>query len=240
MLTRRLVLAAAPLAATPALAAAPIYVPDAGPGLSPRAQGMVRTLKTAIKAKQAELDGLPPALPGGRLVRMAALEQAAREALYGLDFDSLDMDERRSALNAAWSLVEAIDRRNQAGLKALLREDLAAGGWFGRTAWGEEAARSAWLIAVHAVNDRRLMREAADRMAPLVADGEVMPAWYAALVDRLAVLEGRPQRFGTQPVCRAGAWVVGEVEDPAGLGARRAELGLQAMDTRDFRPPPGC
>lgn len=240
MLTRRLIVAAALLAASPATAAAPIYVPDAGPGLSPRGQGMVRTLKAAIKAKQAELDGLPPASPGERLVRMAELEQAARETLYGLDLDSLTLEERRAVLNAAWSLVEAIDRRNQAGLKALLREALPAGGWFGRTVWGEEAARSAWLIAVHAVNDRRLMREAAGRMAPLVADGEVMPAWYAALVDRLAVLQGRPQRFGTQPVCRAGAWVVGEVEDPAGLDARRAELGLQAMEARDFRPPPGC
>lgn len=240
MLSRRLLLAAFALTAAPALAAAPIYVPDAGPALSPRAQGRVRTLKAAIRAKQAQLDGLPPPSPGERLARMAALEQTARETLYGLDFDSLDMDERRAALNAAWSLVEAIDRRNQAGLKALLREALPDGGWFGRTAWGEDAARSAWLIAVHAVNDRRLMREAAERMAPLVADGEVMPAWYAALVDRLAVLEGRPQRFGTQPVCKAGTWVVGEVEDPAGLDARRAELGLQAMEARDFRPPPGC
>lgn len=240
MLTRRLLFAAALLTATPALAAGPVYVPDTGPALSPRAQGMVRTLKAAIKARQAELDSLPPPSPGDRLERMAALEQTARETLYGLDFDSLDMDERRVALNAAWSLVEAIDRKNQAGLKTLLRDELPNGGWFGRTVWGEEPARSAWLIAVHAVNDRKLMREAAERMAPLVADAEVMPAWYATLVDRLAVLEGRPQRFGTQPVCRAGAWVVGEVEDPAGLDARRAELGLQGMEVRDFRPPPGC
>lgn len=241
MLTRRLMFATVLLAASPALAAAPVYVPDAGPGLSPRAEGMVRSLKAVIKARRAALEALPPASPGDRLVRMAALEQAARETLYGLDFESLDMAERRVALNAAWSLVEAIDRRNQAGLKALIREELPAeGGWFGRTAWGEEAARSAWLITVHAVNDRKLMREAAGRMAPLVADAEVIPAWYASVVDRLAVLEGRPQRFGTQPVCRAGAWVVGAVEDPAGLDARRTELGLQGMETRDFRPPPGC
>lgn len=237
MLSRRLLLAALVLTATPALAAAPVYVPDAGPGLSPRGQGMVRTLKAAIRAEQARQAALMPATPAEQLTRMAGLEQVARETLYGLDFDSLDMDERRTALNAAWSLVEAIDRKNQAGLKALLP---AGNGWFGRTAWGEDAARAAWLISVHAVNDRRLMREAAARMAPLVADAEVLPAWYASVVDRLAVLEGRPQRFGTQPVCKAGTWTVGVVEDPAGLDARRAELGLQAMETRDFRPPPGC
>ena len=237
-LTRRLVLAALTLTATPALAAAPVYAPDAGPGLSPRAQGMVRTLKAAIRAKQAGQSALPsPASDAERLTRMADLEQTAREALYGLDLDSLDLAERRATLDACWSLVEAIDRRNQAGLKAMLP---ANGGWFGRTVFGEDAARAAWLIAVHAVGDRRLMREAAARMGPLVADAEVMPAWYASVVDRLAVLEGRPQRFGTQPVCRAGAWSIGEVEDPAGLDARRTELGLQAVDVRDFRPPPGC
>lgn len=237
MLTRRLLLSAVALTATPAIAAAPIYVPDGDPGLSPRGQGMVRTLKAAIRAEQARQAALPSASPAERLVRMAELEQAARQALYGLDFDSLDMAERRAALNAAWALVEAIDRKNQAGLKALLPD---GDGWFGRTAWGEEAARSAWLITVHAVNDRRLMREAARRMEPLVATLEVLPPWYASVVDRLAVLEGRPQRFGTQPVCRTGGWTVGEVEDPAGLDARRTELGLQAMEVRDFRPPPGC
>jgi hypothetical protein len=38
----------------------------------------------------------------------------------------------------------------------------------------------------------------------------------------------------------ANTGVSGEVEDPAGLDARRAELGLQAMEVKDFRPPPGC
>ena len=237
-LSRRLLLVALALAASPARAAAPMYVPDGDPGLSPRGQGLVRSLKAAIKAEQAAQAALPPpASDAERLTRLAALEQAARETLYGLDFESLDMAERRAALNAAWSLVEGIDRRNQAALKAMLPAD---GGWFGRTVFGEDAARAAWLITVHAVNDRRLMAEAARRMAPLVADAEVLPAWYASVVDRLAVLENRPQRFGTQPVCRAGAWVIGEVEDPAGLDARRAELGLQAMEVRDFRPPPGC
>jgi hypothetical protein len=242
MPTRRLLLAARALTATPALAAGPMYVPDTDPPLTLRGQGLVRGLRAVIRSKQAELDALPPSpQDGGRLARMAELEQAAREALYGLDTDGMTFEERRATLNAAWSLVEAIDRRNQAALKAMLKgPDLAAGGWFGRTAYGEEGARAAWLITVHAVNDRRLMREAAARMEPLVATAEVMPAWYASVVDRLAVLEGRPQRFGTQPVCRAGAWTIGEVEDAAGLDVRRAELGLQGMETRDFRPPPGC
>jgi hypothetical protein len=237
MCTRRLLLAALALAATPALAAAPVYAPDAGPGLTPRGEKLVRGLKATIRRKQAQLDALPPpASDGIRLTRLAELEQAAREALYALDLDGMTLDERRAVLDAAWSLVEAIDRRNQMVLKTLIPAD----GWFGRSEYGEDAARAAWLITVHAVKDRKLMRDAAARMAPMVADGEVLPAWYASVVDRLAVLEGRPQRFGTQPVCIAGSWTVGDVEHPASLDARRAELGLQAMEVKDFRPPPGC
>jgi hypothetical protein len=237
MLTRRLLLTACVLTASPALAAAPVYAPDAGPGLSPRGEKLVRRLKATIRAKQAQIEALPPpASHGVWLTRLADLEQSAREALYDLDLDGMALDERRAVLGAAWSLVEAIDRRNQMVLKTLIPAD----GWFGRSEYGEDAARAAWLITVHAVNDRKLMREAAARMAPMVADGEVLPAWYASVVDRLAVLEGRPQRFGTQPICIAGSWTVGEVEHPASLDARRAELGLQAMEVRDFRPPPGC
>ena len=235
MLTRRLLLAAL---AAPAIAAAPLAVPDAGPGLSLRGQKQIARLRTAIRVTQTTDALLPsPRSDSERLMRLADREQVAREALYGLDLDGMAPDERRATLDAAWSLVEAIDRANQKALKSMLP---ANGGWFGRTAYGEDAARAAWLITVHAVNDRRLMREAAARMAPLATTGEIEPAWYASVVDRLAVLEGRPQRFGTQPVCRSGAWMVGEVEDPAGLEARRAALGLQAMDSRDFRPPPGC
>ncbi|MDQ0464348.1 hypothetical protein QO010_002129 [Caulobacter ginsengisoli] len=235
MLTRRLLLAAL---AAPAIAAAPLVAPDGGPGLSLRGQKQVARLRAAIRAKQARQAVLPtPRSDAELLVRLADLEQTAREALYGLDLDGMAADERQATLDAAWALVEAVDRRNQLALKAILPAD---GGWFGRTAYGEDAARAAWLITVHAVNDRRLMREAASRMAPLVATGEIEPAWYASVVDRLAVLEGRPQRFGTQPVCRAGVWTVGEVEDPAGLEARRASLGLRSMARGDFRPPPGC
>lgn len=238
MLTRRLLFAALALTAAPAVAGMPVYGPDTGPGLSPRGEKLVRGLKAVIRAIQARQAAQPPpASDAERLARLAELEQAAREALYGLELDGMMREEQQATLQAAWSLVEAIDRRNQVALKAMLPAD---GGWFGRTAYGEDAARAAWLIAVHAVNDRRLMREAALRMAPLVATAEVQPAWYAGVVDRLAVLEGRPQTYGTQPVCRAGVWVIGEVEDPANLDARRAALGLQAMDPRDFRPPPGC
>lgn len=226
------------LIAAPAVAAGPpVSAPDAPP-ITPRIEAAVRPVRDAVRAEQAAIGALPPAATDAeRLVRLARLDQAARAALYGLDLSALQPGERAIALSAAWSRVEAVDRANQRALKAMLpRGD----GWFGRSVVGEEGAGAAFLVVIHAVRDRGLMREALRRMTPLAGTGEIEPAWYAALHDRLAVLEGRPQRYGTQPVCRRGEWVAGEVEDPEGLEARRAVLGLADLDMRDFRPPPGC
>jgi hypothetical protein len=221
----------------PAVAAGPVSVPDA-PAVSARARDAVRPVREAIAAEEAALKALPPpASDAERLVRLGRLDQAARAALYDLDLSRLDGAGRGAALGLAWGWVEAVDRRNQAALRALLPRD---GGWFTRSSVGDEAAEAAWLVVIHAVRDRRLMREALRRMSPLVGTGEIEAGWYAGLYDRLAVLEGRPQRYGTQPVCRRGQWTAGEVEDPDGLEARRAALGLEAPDTRDWRPPPGC
>lgn len=225
-------------AAAPVRAAGPpVSVPDA-PALSPRIEAAVRPVRDAIRAEQAAIGALPPAASDAeRLIRLARLDQAARAALYGLDLSSLQPGERALALAAAWSRVEAVDARNQRVLRTMLPRD---GGWFTRSAVGDEGAQAAFLVVIHAVRDRGLMREALRRMEPLLGSGEIEDGWYAGLWDRLAVLERRPQRYGTQPVCRQGRWLAGEVEDPAGLEARRAALGLADLDVRDFRPPPGC
>jgi hypothetical protein len=47
------------------------------------------------------------------------------------------------------------------------------------------------------------------------------------MYDRLAVSEGRPQRYGTQMVCRDGRWTVDTLEDPANVDARRQEMGFR-------------
>lgn len=226
------------LIATEAVAAGPpVSVPD-GPAMSPRVEVAVRPVRDAIRAEQAAIAALPPATSDEeRLVRLARLDQAARAALYGLDLSALASAERSAALSAAWSRVERVDRDNQRALKAMLP---GGRGWFGRSTVGEAGAEAAFLVVIHAVLDRGLMREALRRMEPLIGSGEIEDGWYAGLWDRLAVLEGRPQRYGTQPVCRRGQWGAGDIEDPEGLDARRAALGLVDLDIRDFRPPPGC
>mgnify|MGYP003666190415 FL=1 len=66
-------------------------------------------------------------------------------------------------------------------------------------------------------------------LEPLVATGEVSGESYGLMYDRLALNEGRPQRDGTQMICRDGLWVIdyARLEDPAHADERRAAMGFE-------------
>ncbi len=55
-----------------------------------------------------------------------------------------------------------------------------------------------------------------------------MPAAQEAyLFDRIAMYEGRPQRYGTQPLlCPDGKYRRWQTENPEALNQRRASMGL--------------
>ncbi|GAA0616087.1 hypothetical protein GCM10009422_09050 [Brevundimonas kwangchunensis] len=115
------------------------------------------------------------------------------------------------------------DKDNTEWLKA----DVAANGWFTRSATGERASSSAWLMAQHADNDRDFQRHVLALMEPLVEQGEVSPNNYGYLFDRIAVAENRPQRYGTQGECKSpGRWEPNALEDPERVDALRAEAEI--------------
>lgn len=62
----------------------------------------------------------------------------------------------------------------------------------------------------------------------MAKNGEAEGPAYAFLYDRLALSEGRPQRFGSQMVCRGGRYAPQEpVEHPGDLDRRRLALGMK-------------
>jgi uncharacterized protein DUF6624 len=132
--------------------------------------------------------------------------------------------------------MEAVHRANAARLRAIV----AASGWPTRSSVGEEAASAAWRILQHAIGEPAFVRA----MVPLVRDaaarGEASAAELAMLEDRIAVNEGRLQRYGTQydwdPTFTAMVPMIG-VEEPDGVEERRRSVGLPPMVWR--RPPPG-
>jgi len=62
---------------------------------------------------------------------------------------------------------------------------------------GQEANAAAWLVIQHAIGQPAFMKKCA-RLLEDVAREEEPPLHLAYLTDRIAVFEGRPQRYGTQ------------------------------------------
>lgn len=131
--------------------------------------------------------------------------------------------------------MEQVHVRNADRLAALI----AAHGWPGRSVAGEDGASAAWRIVQHAIGQPARMRAWLPLLAEAAARGEADPADVAMLDDRIRVLEGRPQRYGTQYDWNtAGTAMVpsGDVEDPSTIDERRAAVGLGPMEWT--RPPP--
>ena len=107
-----------------------------------------------------------------------------------LELRCLDQAARRAVGNN----LAAIDRRTAARMREIVR----SGGWPGRTRVGRDGAHAAWLLVQHADHDLALQRECLALLERAVAEDEATASEHAYLADRVAVGEGRPQRYGTQ------------------------------------------
>jgi hypothetical protein len=160
------------------------------------------------------------------LTGMGATDQMARNRWVDLYKDA-DAP-TRMALTQVWSRhIAPIDAAHEARIRQLLA---ARSEWFRISEVGRDAAKAAFLIVQHA-GDLGLQKAALAKMEPLLASDDINKSDYALLWDRVAIREGRPQRYGTQgTACDNGKFVVPrDVEDPAGLDARRAAVGLPPM-----------
>jgi len=125
--------------------------------------------------------------------------------------------------------MEDVHRRNARDLLAIVREH----GWPGRTLVGEEAMHAAWLVLQHAIGEPGVQRGCLPILRAAVERGEATPAQVAYLEDRIAFFERRPQRYGTQfDWDERGMLSPWPIEDPEGVDARRAAVGLPPLADR--------
>jgi len=153
------------------------------------------------------------------------IDQTGRLALSVLEELQLSDADFAEANKMAWEVLSANDAANTEFLKSIL----PAEGWFAISQYGESAGQNAFLITQHSP-DNDFRASVLARMEPLLASGEVKREYYALMFDRVAIQEGRPQRYGTQGECRDGVILISPVEDDKGLEARRAEMGLAPME----------
>jgi hypothetical protein len=116
------------------------------------------------------------------LLALFAEDQAARHAVMA---ESTPENSAR---------VEAADLRSTARMKEIIER----GGWPGTSLVGRDGANAAWCLVQHADRDLAFQKQCLPLVERAAHDGEAEPAHHAYLYDRIAVAEGRPQRYGTQ------------------------------------------
>ena len=111
-----------------------------------------------------------------------------------------------------------------------LREIVDEHGWPGRSLVGEEGAEHAWLVAQHATMQLDFQRRVLERLTAAVAWGEATPRQLAYLTDRVRMLEGKEQIYGTQYIrSEDGHRMPYPIEDAAHVDERRADVGLAPL-----------
>jgi hypothetical protein len=195
----------------------------------------IRASIDQVRARQAVLP--PPRDDAERLIRLGELDQAPRRVIMAYDFSLIPADRRQTAIDEASALIEAVDHEDQAALLKLVPPE----GWFMRSKYGDQAASAAFHIVQHA--DLPLQQRFLPVIEPLVATGEIDGQSYAMMFDRVAISQGRPQRYGTQFRCDGGKWRPYPIEDPARLDRRRqgeAIPGTFAQELAHFEQLPTC
>ncbi|NEX93657.1 DUF6624 domain-containing protein [Caulobacter sp. 17J65-9] len=160
------------------------------------------------------------------LAAMVAMDMFARDSF--LEVRKHATPAERERLDEIWKAeFKPVDTRNTARLKELLQ----GRGWFRYSEIGKRAAGNAFHLVQHS-GDLELMKRVLADMEPMLVEKEADPQEYALLYDRTATSEKRPQRYGTQGTdCTPdGKYAVPrDLEDPANLDARRAQVGLQPI-----------
>ncbi|MFQ5494692.1 MAG: DUF6624 domain-containing protein [Phycisphaerae bacterium] len=117
-----------------------------------------------------------------------------------------------------------VDHANTERMKRIV----AKLGWPTISEYGKKAPHLAWLLVQHAA-DPVFRSHCLDLMGPLLEKDEVRKDDFAYLTDRVLVLKGKAQRYGTQFHTVDGKLQPLPIEDAANVDARRKEMGMPPL-----------
>jgi len=125
-----------------------------------------------------------------------------------------------------WQIIHKQDSINLVGVKAILDKQ----GWVGPQKIGTQANQALFLVIQH--SDQTTQEKYLPMMREAAKKGDAQPSDLALLEDRVALEQGRKQRYGSQIGTdeATGKPYVLPLEDPANVDKRRATVGLPPLD----------
>jgi hypothetical protein len=96
---------------------------------------------------------------------------------------------------------------------------------------GKEANEAAWLVIQHSIGQPEFMKKSAELLKSAVNENKADPKILAYITDRIAVLEGKPQLYGTQfDWDKHGNLSPNLFDDLNKVNERRKSIGLNTIE----------
>ena len=96
---------------------------------------------------------------------------------------------------------------------------------------GKEASEAAWVIIQHSIGQPNFMKKCLKLLENAVTENKANPKHLAALSDRIASFEGKPQLYGTSfDWDKNGELSPKLYDDLAKVNERRKSIGLNTME----------
>lgn len=123
--------------------------------------------------------------------------------------------------------MEALHLQNADALKKIIEET----GYPTKEKFGEEAGNAAWMIIQHSISKPEFMKYCCAELEKLVKQKKGNPIELAFLQDRIAVLEGKKQLYGTQfDWDENGNLSPNAYDDLNKVNERRKNLGMNTLE----------
>jgi hypothetical protein len=158
---------------------------------------------------------------------METLNQSLADEL--LKMAEVDQAMRTKVISGEAEWDSSVDKASQARLKEIVDKE----GWPTIPKVGADASRAAWLLVQHAPS-LEFMEQCLELMETL-PNGEVSPANVAYLKDRVLMMNGKPQIYGTQFQGSGKDMHVYSIEDAEHVDERRSSVGLGAFAENEAR-----
>jgi len=150
--------------------------------------------------------------------QLAKMVASGPKLRYQLDEEGID-EER------IWKKIEEVDRQNTSKLKKIVDEI----GLPTIDKVGEEGSQNAWVLVQHAgQNELEFMKKYARMMEESM--DQIVPRNYAYLIDRIRMMEDKPQIYGTQFIVKDGKTTPYDIGDIENVDKRRAKVGLDSFE----------
>jgi len=163
-------------------------------------------------------------------MNMNSINKQAGQQL--IDAAKKDMQIRSELLEAEELMkMEYHPRMEQCHIEnaSLLEQFLDTYGWPVPSKWGTEVHNAAWLIGIHSIGQPKVLKRVFYCIEKLWQAKEITGDNYARLYDRIALYEGRPQKYGTQLWSSTKGWYAPDLENSKKVDEYRGSVDLPPL-----------